>query len=527
MSLAAAVHNVLDDHKQGEESNAGSKLRDGAQRLSPHLQVPPKRRSSGYGSTPGSPAGRTGPPNSSFPISQSTTSTNKGKGRAINSDDMSPPSRTNSQGEVVSPSPENSDEEEARLADPYRKKFKRSPSGFRSAWEYGEQETPGTARMKRQRDSWIDVEAWNPIKWLGLTEADENASADKQAQAETGEPLSKEKSDGDREAKPAPDENPMRTDSPEPATEGEAEKVDKLKPESSKQNRPPRSFSLPHMKTAPTWSRLKALLPQVVGTQGPAQSPTVAHKRQEVDIIHELTYSGLGPLLLRMWFERDERDERRVPILMHQLRIRVSDSIYPLSNSKAVFRIECEYANGAARWVIYRQLRDFRKLNRHYRLANFYTLNEIKLPEFPSSSISKIHFYRLKREKGSAAARMEFAKMQRQILENYIIGMIRAVMFEASSNRLARFLEVSALSIALAHSGGAQLKAGILKIEPSGNKKDYARKGTGWRERRKGRWCAVRDSYLVIVKEAGEWSAQQDTIAKACVPFILKSQTTI
>jgi phospholipase D1/2 len=77
-------------------------------------------------------------------------------------------------------------------------------------------------------------------------------------------------------------------------------------------------------------------------------------------------------------------------------------------------------------------------------------------------------------------------------------------MFEASSNRLARFLEISALSIALAHSGGSQYKAGILKIEPSGSKKDYGRKSTGWRERRKGRWSAVRDSYLVVMKEAGE-----------------------
>lgn len=77
-------------------------------------------------------------------------------------------------------------------------------------------------------------------------------------------------------------------------------------------------------------------------------------------------------------------------------------------------------------------------------------------------------------------------------------------MFEASSNRLARFLEVSALFIALAHRGGAQLKAGILRIEPSGAKKDYGRKSTNWIERRKGRWSAVRDSYLVIMKEAGE-----------------------
>ncbi len=77
-------------------------------------------------------------------------------------------------------------------------------------------------------------------------------------------------------------------------------------------------------------------------------------------------------------------------------------------------------------------------------------------------------------------------------------------MFEANCNRLLRFLEVSALFIALARSSGYQLKAGVLKLEPAGSKKEYARKSTSWRDRRRGRWCAVRESYLVIMREAGE-----------------------
>lgn len=77
-------------------------------------------------------------------------------------------------------------------------------------------------------------------------------------------------------------------------------------------------------------------------------------------------------------------------------------------------------------------------------------------------------------------------------------------MFEANCNRLLRFLEVSAFFIALARSGGYQLKAGVLKLEPAGSKKEYGRKSTSWRDRRKGRWCAVRESYLVVMCEAGE-----------------------
>jgi phospholipase D1/2 len=79
-------------------------------------------------------------------------------------------------------------------------------------------------------------------------------------------------------------------------------------------------------------------------------------------------------------------------------------------------------------------------------------------------------------------------------------------MFHPASNRLASFLEISALSIALAQSGGAQYKAGFLRIEPVGNKGSFGKRGTGWKEKKKQRWCAVRESYLVVVEEMGEVS---------------------
>jgi phospholipase D1/2 len=54
---------------------------------------------------------------------------------------------------------------------------------------------------------------------------------------------------------------------------------------------------------------------------------------------------------------------------------------------KSVFRIECEYANGAARWVIYRQLRDFISLHTHYTFSNAYNRNIEAMPEFPRTSM--------------------------------------------------------------------------------------------------------------------------------------------
>ena len=59
-------------------------------------------------------------------------------------------------------------------------------------------------------------------------------------------------------------------------------------------------------------------------------------------------------------------------------------------------------------------------------------------------------------------------------------------MFHPTANRLAGFLEISALSIALAQSGGAQYKAGLLRIEAVGSKGTFGKRATTWKEKKKG-----------------------------------------
>lgn len=80
-------------------------------------------------------------------------------------------------------------------------------------------------------------------------------------------------------------------------------------------------------------------------------------------------------------------------------------------------------------------------------------------------------------------------------------------MFHPTANRLAGFLEISALSMSLAQTGGAQAKAGYLRIDASGSKGGgFGRKSARWAEKKKTRWCAVRESYLVVLEEPGEVS---------------------
>lgn len=77
-------------------------------------------------------------------------------------------------------------------------------------------------------------------------------------------------------------------------------------------------------------------------------------------------------------------------------------------------------------------------------------------------------------------------------------------MFHPSSNRLSGFLEVSALFISLAQSGGVQYKAGYLRLETSGYQPGLGRKATSRRDRKRSRWCAVRQSCLIVLEEPGE-----------------------
>lgn len=443
---------------------------------------------SGYRSpVPDTPSGRTGPPGS-FSYNYSLSSRH--------------PSRTNSRQEDSDASLLGTMQSGIPEESYFSPRPERPESPFRGALEFNDPEQREKEReliMKRARDKRKDSsvfdEGWSNIKnWFQESPREERSAFD----------FGKRKQeDGDRAET---EDNNHTTDMDEKS---------KSQPGASQPRRQgvPRSQSLPHIRgdanagnrrsSAPTWRRLRSLLPSIANQQhGHAIPEASVVAPATVNITDELMVGGLATLMLRLWFERDESDQRRVPVLLHRLRIRITDSLHPLHGHKAVFRIECEYANGAARWVVYRQLRDFLSLHTHYTLSNVYNRNVETLPDFPKTSLP---YFKFLRTQGHEVGRAEFARMQRQSLENYLIGLIRAVMFHPASNRLSGFLEISALSIALAQSGGAQYKAGYLRIDASGGRGgSFGRKAASRKERREHKWCAVRESYLVVMKEPGE-----------------------
>jgi phospholipase D1/2 len=279
--------------------------------------------------------------------------------------------------------------------------------GFRTPLEL-----PGGDRKGKKRESRIIDDSWNPLKWF---------------------------QESPQEEKPgfftAEDRNPELTQ--EPDTEGEEQGTPRVGLK--------RSSSAPHTpadkpKTAPKWGRLRSLLPHIASQAKPNTPGPSAVTPQTVNITDELIAGGLSTLMLRMWFERDEKDHRRIPALFHRLRIRVTDSLNPLDGQKSVFRIECEYANGAIRWVVYRQLRDFFSLHTHYALSNAYNRNVDNLPEFPKTSTSitifrvvslnaqvGVPYFKFLKKEDKDLGSKDFARMQRESLETYLISLIRAV----------------------------------------------------------------------------------------------------
>ena len=263
----------------------------------------------------------------------------------------------------------------------------RTESQFRDALEYDdpdqrEREREYFERVERRKLRDSRFEEWNPIKWL--TDSPRDTPKEEHAHFDLGVGLEGEREGNDRRPKLT---HPLTAQPGGPPLQRKrnTQRSTSLPPEPKRQDSKDKERRI----SAPKWGRLRSLLPTVV-TQSHSQTSQAggssALAQNSVNITDELITGGLAALMLKLWFERDEKGHRRVPILLHRLRIRISDSLHPLDGNKAVFRIECEYANGAARWVIYRQLREFLSLHTHYTFSNAYNRNIGALPEFPKTS---------------------------------------------------------------------------------------------------------------------------------------------
>lgn len=325
--------------------------------------------------------------------------------------------------------------------------------------------------------------------------------------------------------------------------------------------------------SAARWRQLKA------GFIGRRRKDNTIDHAKSAELLAELTAGVPAALILASMFQRDEHGNRRIPILLEQLKVRFIDSQVDSKSGDRhmVFNIELEYGNGPTRmkWVIQRTLRDFANLHARYKLhigaQKYIQLRpddaRTKLPHFPKSAFPYLRGMRgglrgldsdsdgeegdgtgpsggeaslnerptrkkarrpsantIRRAStglaspgggevsgypaagsGSVARREPYPERQRKKLEAYLQKMIRYLIFRPESNRLCKFLELSALGVRLAAEGGYHGKEGLLIIQ-SAKGIDFRRvwSPSMVKDRHSLKWFAVRHSYIVCVDSPEE-----------------------
>lgn len=326
--------------------------------------------------------------------------------------------------------------------------------------------------------------------------------------------------------------------------------------------------------SAQRWRQIKAGL-KLIGQRRKTDN-TVDHAKS-AELLAELTSGVPAALILASMFQRDEHGSKRIPILLEQLKVRVTDSKIDSHSGDRhlVFRIELEYGSGMTRmkWIIHRTLRDFANLHLKYKL-HFGTKKYIQmrthesgqsLPRFPRSAFPYLRGVRgldsdmedeeddagyetapetsgnerpgrkkkqqqrrrsfggMSRrrssitnpqedegtetapEAGPVGKRETYPERQRKKLETYLQKIIRFLIFRPDSNRLCKFLELSALGVRLAAEGSYHGKEGFLIIQSSKGL-DFRRALTPalLKKRHTPKWFLVRHSYVVCVDSPEE-----------------------
>ncbi|KAF2683081.1 phospholipase D [Lentithecium fluviatile CBS 122367] len=356
--------------------------------------------------------------------------------------------------------------------------------------------------------------------------------------------------------------------------------------------------------SAQKWKSIKASL-RLLGTRAKQERQQIDHTKS-AELMAELLAGAPAALFLASMFQRDEHGHKRIPILLEQLKVSITDTDQigdKEGERHTALRIELEYGSGLTRmkWIIYRSVRDFANLHLKFKLQEKQSAFAIgsskpktgrkdgkekmkektdkdgekddgtpKLPRFPKSVLpylrglrgygilddeeeeereeadveadhsgterpgkaarrkSSFHLSRRKssitgNEQPGAVAQLavrqgSFAgavgaphskqthqERQRKKLETYLKELITYLIFRPDSNRLCKFLELSALGVRLAAEGGYHGKEGLMMIKSSkgvDNRKKWP--PMTMMQRHWPKWFLVRHSYVVCVDSPEE-----------------------
>ncbi|KAL1892169.1 Phospholipase D1 [Ceratocystis pirilliformis] len=327
---------------------------------------------------------------------------------------------------------------------------------------------------------------------------------------------------------------------------------------------------------------------------------------KSAELISELQAGAPAAMLLATYMQRDEHGNKRIPVLLEQLQLNITDSKHrPEDDSErhSIFTISMIYGSGPSsmQWTITRTLSDIYQLHLRYRVKTTTARQEgvlarYRQPKFPSAIFPwfrsfrshgdesdeeeeagesgqmnlngreggrskdnsaenpdmaslppleeppRIHDQQSRRpssfhsrsysrshsrshslsnltddggsgvddigigasysgQLAASATRRRHVDRQRKALEKYFREMIKWLMIRPDSNRMCRFLELSALGVRLAAEGSHHGKECYLHIQSSKGL-DFRRVLTPGKviARHSRKWFLVRQSYIVCVE---------------------------
>ncbi|KAI0472926.1 phospholipase D [Xylariaceae sp. FL0804] len=305
---------------------------------------------------------------------------------------------------------------------------------------------------------------------------------------------------------------------------------------------------------------------------------------KSAELMAELRAVTPAVVILASMLQRDEHGNKRIPVLLEQLNIRVMDSRPGDSTSErhTIFTIALEYGSGLSRmrWSVTRSVGEILNMHWKYRLSLKKEMslqaagsqrNHPKQPTFPKRAFPYLRSYKnldesdederppgtraeetvaevtageataaegtasdvdrrptpnrkksrinnflprrqssglidsregaLPNAQNSAALQKRYIDRQRKMLEKYLQEMIHWLMFRPDSNRLCKFLELSALGVRLAAEGSFHGKECYLHIQST--------KGIDFRRvlspkkviaTHTRKWFLVRQNYIAVVE---------------------------
>ncbi|KAI7874180.1 uncharacterized protein EV154DRAFT_527408 [Mucor mucedo] len=139
------------------------------------------------------------------------------------------------------------------------------------------------------------------------------------------------------------------------------------------------------------------------------QQKEISKQQQTISLERQAEINTITPIIMAMFFIKDEEDKKRIPVFLNNMTVKVSkleesDDDYFNSKRKkfrgTIFRITVHYGTGPGKitWSVYRRYWDFVKL--HYRYKKKYSTStpngtntmhsRVGLPKFPS--LPRHHF---------------------------------------------------------------------------------------------------------------------------------------